>query len=652
MLQRLRISLGLLAAGLLLASAPTSDALAQADTIQYWDFSSQQGWNDTILNGTTNAWVYGTDVPSGDFAIAPINSTTADNGYWLYDSDLYCQSDDARFYSPVLDLTAYDEVEIRWQEQYRQFQGTPFVDVSIDGGQTFTSIDVRYNLAVNAFRDDNPFNNFANLTDIAAGQANVVVGFRYSGACDYAWMVDDVALVDEFTRRPNNDLVLTANFAAGPANFATPVSQVDEDNRLYFVTDVTNNGGATATNVAVAVDVYSTDSIGGPFVDLLYTDTVRYDDIASDATVENNVFAEGFPMPREVGTYVVLYSALSDSTDLDAVPDDNLVFIDFEVTPDTRYERAPTYRTAVRDPNSTDEYELGVIYLTPNLEGLERFAIDSITSGYYAEGFTDNSSDAFVEIVTYGYRGDLNQDNTPDIGPASDPASELVELALNEIILTADNSPEGFSDLFTIQPSLDEGSVELPLDEGYIGYAVSMRYMAAGSGGAGDLFYVAWDNVFSTGAYNLALDTLELGGTMGYVEDEFFRNGFRIAPDADTPEQQANYTVPGGGSLIMDTYITVDSLTSNVVELGSTEVALRPSVASEVTFLDVDLAGETAGTLTVTDFVGKEVLRREEALAGARTIRIDVRDFRQGAYTVTLVTDSGARAVRKLLIAR
>lgn len=610
-------------------------AYAQGDTLFYFDFADEQGWSDTILNSTNNAWVYGTAVPSGDFPILPIASTTAANGYWLYDSDAYCSADLARLFSPVFDFTNEAELEVRWQEQYRRFQGVAQIEVSTDGGQTFVAAPINPSLAVNDFSGANPTERFFNITDLAAGQDSVVIAFLMQGACDYAWMIDDVAIVDEFQRRPNNDLTVDPEFVSGPANFATPVDQV-EDNVLYFVTDVLNNGGVTATGVQLFVGVF--DALTGT---LLYTDSLAYGDIPTDSLVQNQVFPNGFPMPTEVGSYAVVYEVVGDSTDFDNVPADNRAQVNFVITEDY-YAKAEVFRTATRAGDSPEFYELGNLYLTPTNTMDDPIIIDTVQTGYFADGFGDDGDDTFIEVGVYGYRGDLNDDGMVNLGDIDEADAELVVLSIDEVILDT-STPDGFAELLV--PANEGAGTELPRDAGFIGFGLGVSYEETTSpGNTPNRFFVAFDDEYGTGAYNLALDSNGLF-------NEYFNYGWQIAPNDPDDDDQMAYNPAAG--LWINAILRGDTAVS-VVELTTEELSLFPSVTTDLVYARFDLSDEAAGlaTLTIRDLVGHTVVQRQEDLTGARTLTFDMTSCNPGLYFLDVTTAGGQSATRKFMVQR
>ena len=62
------------------------------------------------VNGTSN-WVHSTAGPMGGFAINPLASTSAANGFMLFDSDLNCSGgQDVWLISPAVDCSAFANV--------------------------------------------------------------------------------------------------------------------------------------------------------------------------------------------------------------------------------------------------------------------------------------------------------------------------------------------------------------------------------------------------------------------------------------------------------------------------------------------------------------------------------------------------------------
>ena len=289
-------------------------------TLFSFDFSTPSNWTIGNLASNSDNWVIGTGVPSGAFAINGIQSTTAANGFALYDSDLMCSGNQNAYIQLAnpINLSANPNVSIEFEQYYRKFQDSTFVEVSNNGGTTWTRFRVN-NVGVNDFGGGsaavNPQVVNVNISSVAGGQAAVIFRFKYEGGCDYAWMVDDVKIIET----DDNDLVAkndyygfnTIPYTRVPSNQIQPVD---------FSMEVDNVGAATQTGVYLNVDVNS-----GTFVGTSATTS-----IASGAS--DSLFTTTQYTPAATpGAHNITMSILSDS--VDASPANNVITPpSFEVT--------------------------------------------------------------------------------------------------------------------------------------------------------------------------------------------------------------------------------------------------------------------------------------------------------------------------------
>ena len=175
-----------------------------------WTIQQNDG---SAMNATSN-WVHSTMGPMGGFAINPLASTSAANGFALFDSDLNCSGEqDVWLISPSVDCSAFPSVFVQFETYYRRFNDLVFIEVSNDNMMTWTELEVFEGLNNNEFGGDpnggeNPVLRTIDISSVAGGQSNVHFAFRFladastvlAGAdvgCGYSWMIDDVALTDE-----------------------------------------------------------------------------------------------------------------------------------------------------------------------------------------------------------------------------------------------------------------------------------------------------------------------------------------------------------------------------------------------------------------------------------------------------------------------
>ncbi len=465
-------------------------ATAQSDTLVYYDFDGNlDGWTPTALLGSDN-WVFSTVGPTGSFATDTIASTTAANGFALFDSDLLCtlSGQNARLASPMLNFTGETEVELRWQELYRKFQDDVFVDVSTDGGMSFVSIEVNAGVGANNFSGPNPTFQRLDISTIAAGQDSVVIGFRFQGGCDYAWQIDDVAISSQLTQV---DVSLATDFFAVAPNYATPVSQLDT---LVFVTDVRNRGGADL-DLQVKVTVFEVTA-GVPGTQL-FTATNDYGTVPAATTLENKTFTQTYPMPDEVGEYIVQYVLLGDRIDENVATTGDTLEYTFLITEDLFAKSESPARTATV-AGDNPQISLGAVYYVPNNIGLVQ--VDSVGFGASSVNVSNNGgAEAVLEVSIQGWKGDLNGDGSVD-------DDEIVELGLTEYTIdTLTFSNAGTT--YVIPADQEDGSVELSDD--YIGFITLVRYVPSPAAPAtDDDVRIVVGNDRSYFAYSLATDSL------------------------------------------------------------------------------------------------------------------------------------------------
>lgn len=252
-----------------------SDHIVQSKATPFWtdDLSDPSMWTmtDYAHSGTQN-WVITTSGPTGTFSSSmnAIASTTASNGFGLYDSDAlsvsYTNVQDATLaYNNSIDCSMYQNVNIQFESNYRKFDDSIFVEVSNDN-INWDRYEVHADYTTNT-SSANPENVSLNVTPTAGNQSTVWFRFRFEGVWDYAWMVDDVAFVET----PKNLVTIDAEtFGGWWIGYETvgglgvdytlnPMEQVTA-NPYRFESVVANEGVNTQNNVVMHIDVTNQNS--------------------------------------------------------------------------------------------------------------------------------------------------------------------------------------------------------------------------------------------------------------------------------------------------------------------------------------------------------------------------------------------------------
>ncbi len=182
-------------------------AVANRTTVWSDDFSVSSNWTISAVNGT-GTWVIGTSGPAGSFAIPAITSTSAINGFALFDSDLDCSGNQITNLTTKfpINLDTQAGVLLRFEQYYRRFFDSTFVFVSTDS-INWVKFEVNKGLVNNDFSDldatINPSIEEVNISSVAANQDSVWIRFQFyspssinaQAGCGYAWMIDDVSIV-------------------------------------------------------------------------------------------------------------------------------------------------------------------------------------------------------------------------------------------------------------------------------------------------------------------------------------------------------------------------------------------------------------------------------------------------------------------------
>ncbi len=358
-----------------------------ADRAVIWsdDFSDPSTWIPSAIAGfDQDNWVIGTDGPAGGFAIADIASTTAANGFALFDSDLYCglnQQSVLQMATPV-DLTDEPGVVLEFEQFFRRFRGDCFVDVSINGTDWF-EFEVNADVAVN---DDTGNPNLAqvNITSVAGGQGTVWIRFRYystpdvhgpDAGCDYAWMVDDVAFVTLPDFEISMEYGYTSTTGTGEEFGRIPSAQLPSS--MNVGAGIFNFGGQEQTNVVVSMEVL--DAASNPVPGFTATTTIAT--IPSQTEV---VTDEDVTLPTLAnGVYTANFTMTSDQIGDDEDPSDNSQVRNFEVTTDIY-----SLDAIGNHPEGTEElFQIGSGSFDSNEEGLKIMTMYFVNTPMTVTGF-------------------------------------------------------------------------------------------------------------------------------------------------------------------------------------------------------------------------------------------------------------------------
>lgn len=567
---------------------------------------------EVVGNGqASSVWVYSTDGPQGPFATDPIASTTAENGWILFDSDVNCNDpagQDAWLISPAIDGSSLTDVWIRFETFYRSFNDLPQVRVGTDLEDlaSWGSLEVFPGISANDFADVNPTQVLLNLSEFAAGESQFYFAFQFLSSsatanggnltgCGYSWQVDDVEVLD-FDPRPDNDMRVNTFFAL-PPNLITPASQVSP---FGFIADIENLGAQPQTDATLSVSI---SGAGGE----VFSDQLIYASVGSDSVAENVFFETEFTPEMMPGAYIGQYELTLGGDD--ANPDDNIQEFSFIVS-DTLFQRDSGEGFGGTRPADDNDFTYGNVYYVANGDNLfARYVTFGISGIEDAGGLA-------VSTLFYEWTGDTDGD-----GQAN--AAELTLLAFNSYAITGNEA----SDFVTLPVDID-GNFPALNDDTY--YVIVVQF--APDDDDSDLFLTTTDN-------------LDYGATEFYQDSVGNKALPYVALDVSNT---GDFSLFGFGlDNIPAVRLSIGSATNtNVALLPENSLEVMPSPANTQFQAVVNL--ETPAqevTATLFSAVGQVVETRNLSNVQQTTLDYNVSNLPAGNYFLRLQTEQGIRTL-------
>ena len=332
------------------------------------------GWTVSNSAGGTANWKWRIGGGQGLYPVAALAATpqtTPANGAMIFDSDFLCGTSGlsyiARLVSPTINCTGKSTVKLSFQESYTRFQDSTFVEVSNNGGISYTKFPITYNnsIAANA-SSTNPKQIEINISSVAANSQFVKLRFIFKGGatagCDYGWIVDDVAL-EELS---SNDLMM--GIMGDAPVYAVPLAQADT---MYFTGIVSNVGNSTQSQTKIDVDI---KKVGQPIISTLNSNVLSIPSSSQDTLTANYYF-----VPTSTGVYRAIYRT-SNIGVTDVSPLNNSDSTQFEVT-DSTYWTANNvtgsyylYNATVNPPST---FNWGFLFDIVNPDSISSVSISS-----------------------------------------------------------------------------------------------------------------------------------------------------------------------------------------------------------------------------------------------------------------------------------
>jgi hypothetical protein len=570
-------------------------------------------WTNEDPSGNDAIWTWCNDPASGqgdgcpaiwDGQInqqMPFASATATNGFITVDSDGAGNiTHTSELTIPSLDFSAEDAVWIEFQTHIGVFtfaaDANAILRVSSDGGTNWTAYEIFPGLTTSERWSANPEEVSIDISDAAAGEADVLIQWQWTGSFEYNWSIDDITIYDA-DPRPANDMRVN-NFHAVSPNFATPASQVTP---FGFVADIENLGSLVQADATLSVTI---SDAGGE----VFSDELVYEMVGTDSVAENVFFNNEFTPSMMPGAYTGQYELTLGETD--ASPENNVKDFSFIVT-DTLFQRDSGEDLGGTRPADDNDFSYGNVYYVANGENLfaryVTFGVSDITS---AAGFA-------VSTLLFEWTGDTDGDGLAAGDELNGP------IAFNSYAI--DGTEE--SDLVTIPVDID-GNFPALQDDTY--YIIVVQF--APDDDDSDLFLSTTSNI-------------------DYAASQFYQDsvGNRAIPYvALDVSNVGEFSLTGFGlDNIPVVRLSVGMATNNTIaQLPENSLTVMPSPANTQFQAIVNLekmAQEATATLFSAN--GQVVETRNLSSVQQTTLDYNVSNLPAGNYYLRLQTEQGIRTL-------
>ena len=411
-----------------LPSNGSSASFGTESTTALWtfDFSSTNGL--TILDDANGGarWKVVTalepNLTTRNFG--PTFNSTSGGSFALINSDSFQADtqDDYLVLKVGASLVGQSGVQLSFRHYFRRFAEDHVVEVSNDSLSWVSFYSSSTQIPRNTTINNSTLTRL-NISSVAANQPQIWVRFRYVGAWDWFWALDDV----EIANLPPNDLVMEDWDIVPKVGlcFNAQMSRAQLQDSLIFSGAIHNFGVNTQPNVRVnarafqgATPLYNTNS---PAI-------VGMSSNARDTLESTPYWAMS---GRPVGTYTLRIEALSDSTD--GSPSNNIDTTMLLITED---RISPFY------PASTSLGTLGTSSFTSEEDGVIVTSLINLSS-------QDTVTGIRVYLRSTTVPGGLIAVSMRDTdGIAGSPAIEFPVLVESDLItVTAADVARGYMDI-------------------------------------------------------------------------------------------------------------------------------------------------------------------------------------------------------------
>lgn len=595
-------------------------------------------------SGDNTIWmVADANSPAGEWSTtaAQLNSTTADNGWMIFDCDMYNTqfaganegqiNGDEQYVdvegwlvSPVLDMTLLSSVIVEWEQYFRYccFSFAPFfLEVSNDGGSSWVTFPGHGTFIESANAGSaNPLPTGVDVSCVAAGESEVQIRFAYkqnpivgNGYSHYFWGIDDVTIREN---EVESDIEVSQLFNGDVFNYweyrHTPLAQaiVEGEGGLKVGAVYVNNGFADQTNVVATFDISDSD---GNVVSSTSTAPFTISSSANSPTcpqqLNDTLYHDTNWTPTVVGDYTLTVTFTSDLPEI-SIENNTL-------------SKVISYTT---DEYGHDDEDNWNVELRPRDANVAGTLFDPTGYGSFY-GAPNSNTTAYGFLVAFGPNTELGVEFE----------SRLYEIPTGVALNDADFTSSYFEVFAEMIPASVAGA---------------------------DFVYFPFEDAIELGVSNgtdLDDDVNYFLGVMNDFESDLEFTVVGVG-DSDTDNSTGIFQRAGDGSFI---WFTAQTSTPAVRLVTSPRVAVDelankqglnfsqnvPNPANNITTITLDLAVARDIAFEVTDVQGRLVYQKDMGTlpGGTHNVQLDVTQYADGIYTYTFMTN-GVRLSKKMVV--
>ena len=567
----------------------------------------------------------GVQPPAGEFStnIGAINSTTADNGWMVFDCDYFntpisegYENTEGWITSPTMDFTDVGSVVVTWEQYFRYccFPYAPiYLQVSTDSAATWTTFDAHGSFIESAnSASANVLTTSVDISCVAANNAAVQVRFSYLQAPEtgtayshYYWGIDDVTISENpiandlsTVQLTNGDVFNVFEYRVTPLEQAIPEAEGGLLAGLLY----RNSGNANQDETTVTVEVFDeAGNVLSTTVEELGMVNSFANAVNCPANSQDTIYVATGWTPTETGNYV-LQATIASAND-DENPDDNVISKVIVYTDD--------------EYGHDDEGDLNVEF-TPRDSDIEGLFNPAGYGNYFH--MANEGSTAYGLTVRFG----------PNCGGG--------DLEFETRLYTFDGTV---------------GLTDSPFETTYWVYDDAWT---PGGIGTSEYVYLAFEDPIE-----LTNENFYFAGVINEFESEAQLTVLGNA-DSDTDNSTGDYNQTGDGDFVWFTSQTATPAIRLILSerVGIDEIANYnginlyqniPNPANGNTMVRFEMLQSRNVTVELRDLQGRLIqsVQRGQLPAGTHQVELNVTDLQSGIYTYTLVAD-GLRLTKKMMV--